>query len=119
MCKLCGITQSRNILDVVGQAPWRIKFTQAFIVQRDVQFTVATFPLLLVEQGSELFLPPHVVSLRRRDRACHVAQSHRLCGKACVVQRLFLWLAPLRSLQKGRRGAVARTTVAQATASIA
>src|SRR5437899_1298252 len=29
-------TLSRNILDVVGQAPWRIKYTQAFIVQRDV-----------------------------------------------------------------------------------
>ena len=29
-------TLSRNILDVVGQAPWRMKYTQAFIVQRDV-----------------------------------------------------------------------------------
>ena len=36
MCKLCGITRSRTILDVVGQAPWRIKYTQAFVVQRDV-----------------------------------------------------------------------------------
>src|SRR5437868_6055788 len=28
--------ESRNILDGVGQAPWRITSTQAFIVQRDV-----------------------------------------------------------------------------------
>src|SRR5437868_14238679 len=28
--------ESRNILDVVGQAPWRMKYTQAFFVQRDV-----------------------------------------------------------------------------------